>query len=103
MRGLPGDYYSPSRFVRVAYLNAHYPQKDTEEENVSRLFHTLAGVAMIDGAAKMTTGDYELTIFTGGVSCRTNTYYYSTYDDPAIRSVALGDYDAAGNEVVVVG
>ena len=23
MRGLPGDYYSPSRFVRAAYVNAH--------------------------------------------------------------------------------
>lgn len=101
MRGLPGDYYSPSRFVRVAYLNAHYPDKGTEEENVSRLFHTLTGVAMIDGAAKMTNGDFELTIFTGGVSTRTNTYYYSTYEDPAIRSVALADYDAAGSELIV--
>ena len=101
MRGLPGDYYSPSRFVRVAYLNAHYPQKGTEEENVSRLFHTLAGVAMIDGAARMADGDFELTIFTGGVSCRTNTYYFSTYDDPAIRSVALGDYDTDGADLIV--
>ena len=102
MRGLPGDYYSPSRFVRVAYLNAHYPDKTTEEENVSRLFHTLTGVAMIDGAAKMTNGEYELTIFTGGVSSKTNTYYYSTYDDPAIRSVAMYDYDVNGKELVVV-
>ncbi|MBR3316157.1 MAG: choloylglycine hydrolase [Atopobiaceae bacterium] len=101
MRGLPGDYYSPSRFARVAYLNAHYPQKATEEENVSRLFHTLTGVAMIDGAARMTSGDFELTVYTGGVSCRTNTYYYSTYDDPAIRSVALADYDIHGSHPIV--
>ena len=102
MRGLPGDYYSTSRFVRVAYLNAHYPQKAGEEENVSRLFHTLTGVAMVDGAARMTNGEFELTIFTGGVSCRTNTYYYSTYEDPAIKSVALGDYDTQGSELVIV-
>jgi choloylglycine hydrolase len=100
MRGLPGDYYSPSRFVRVAYLNAHYPQKDTERENVSRLFHTLTGVAMIDGGARMTNGEFELTIFTGGFSARTNTYYYSTYEDPAIRAVALSDYDTTGTEVI---
>ena len=102
MRGLPGDYYSPSRFVRVAYLNAHYPQKNTEEENVSRLFHTLTGVAMIDGGARMTNGEFELTIFTGGFSARTNTYYYSTYEDPAIRKVALADYDATGSEIIQV-
>ena len=100
MRGLPGDYYSPSRFVRAAYLNAQYPQKDTEEENVSRLFHTLAGVAMIDGAARMTDGQFERTVYTGGVSCRTNTYYYSTYDDPSIRAVALADYDTEGTQLV---
>ena len=85
----------------MAYLNAHYPQKDTEDENVSRLFHTLTGVAMIDGAARMTSGEFELTGYTGGVSCRTNTYYYSTYEDPAIRSVALADYDAHASQLIV--
>lgn len=102
MRGLPGDYYSPSRFVRVAYLNANYPVQDSEETNVSRMFHTLGGVSMIDGAARMTDGDFEKTIYTGGVSTRTNTYYWSTYEDPSIRSVALGDYDAESSELIEV-
>lgn len=101
MRGIPGDYYSTSRFVRVAYLNTHYPVKDTEEDNVSRLFHTLAGVSMIDGAAKMGDGKYEKTIYTGGFSSATNTYYYNTYEDPAIKSVRLDDFDLDSNEVVI--
>ena len=41
MRGMPGDYYSPARFVRAAYVHARYPQKTTEEDNVSPAFHTL--------------------------------------------------------------
>ena len=45
MRGLPGDVYSPSRFVRAAYLNAHHAPKDTERGNVARVFRTLGGVA----------------------------------------------------------
>ena len=93
MRGLPGDYYSPSRFVRVAYFNTHYPEKTSEEENVSRLFHTLAGVAMIDGAAAMADGNFEKTIYTGGYSAATQTYYWNTYEDPAIQKAALSDYD----------
>lgn len=56
MRGIPGDYYSPSRFVRIAYLNANYPEQTTEEANVSRMFHELASVAVVDGAARMTNG-----------------------------------------------
>ena len=100
MRGIPGDYYAPSRFVRVAYLNNHYPVKSTEEENVSRLFHTLAGVSMIDGAAAMTDGAFEKTIYTGGYSAATQTYYYNTYEDPAIKSVKLADFDVNSAELI---
>lgn len=102
MRGLPGDYYSPSRFIRVAYLNTHYPIKSTEEENVSRLFHTLAGVAMIDGAAQMGDGKCELTIYTGGYSATAKTYYYNTYENPAIQKVAMGDYDLDTAELIQI-
>ncbi len=101
MRGIPGDYYSPSRFVRAAYVNAHYPAKSTEEENVSRAFHTLQQVAMVDGAAAMGSGEFEKTIYTGLFSSRTGTYYWNTYDDPAIRSVALADLGADGTELVL--
>lgn len=93
MRGLPGDYYSPSRFVRVAYLNTHYPTKDSEDENVMRLFHTLSSVAMIDGAAAMDAENYERTIYTGGYSTASKTYYYNTYENPAVMHVSMDDYD----------
>ncbi|MBQ3263735.1 choloylglycine hydrolase [Candidatus Saccharibacteria bacterium] len=92
MRGIPGDYYAPSRFVRVAYLNTHYPVQSTEEANVSRLFHTLTGVAMIDGAAIMIDGKSEITVYTGGYSAATKTYYYSTYENPAIVAVPMSDF-----------
>lgn len=102
MRGIPGDYYSPSRFVRAAYLNTHYPVKSTEEENVSRLFHTLTGVAMIDGAAEMGDGKCELTIYTGGYSSATKTYYYNTYENPQIISVAMNDHNLDSSELVQI-
>lgn len=100
MRGLPGDYYSPSRFVRAAYLNAHYPVKDTEEENVTRLFRTLGGTAMIDGAARMTDGTYERTIYTSGYSSRTKTYYHATYDNPALKSHTFEGHDLDAAELI---
>ena len=102
MRGLPGDYYSPSRFVRVAYLNTHYPVQADEASNVSRLFHTLTGVAMIDGAAAMIDGDFEKTVYTGGYSMATQTYYYNTYEDPAIKSVALKDQKLDTDALIIV-
>ncbi len=102
MRGIPGDYYSPSRFVRVAYLNTHYPVQDNETDNITRLFHTLAGVSMIKGAAEMADGNSEITTYTGGYSSASKTYYYSTYENPAIRSVSIPDHDTSGAELIEV-
>lgn len=102
MRGIPGDYYSPSRFVRAAYVNTHYPDKTTEEANVSRAFHTLQQVAMVEGCAAMGSGEFEKTIYTGLFSSRTMTYYWNTYDDPAVQRVAMADHAPAGTELVVV-
>lgn len=102
MRGLPGGFYSTDRFIRVAYLNTHYPVQSDETSNVSRLFHTLTGVAMIDGAAEMADGAYEKTIYTGGYSSLTQTYYYSTYENPAIQSVAMKDYSLDSSELIEV-
>ena len=103
MRGIPGDYYSPSRFVRVAYINANYPTKTGEAENVARMFHTLGGVAMVDGCAAMNDqGGFERTTYTGCFSPYYMNYYYSTYEDPAIRYVTIQDYDADGTEVIEV-
>ncbi len=102
MRGIPGDYYSTSRFVRVAYLNTHYPIKNTEADNVLRLFHTLTGVAMIEGAAHMDETSFEKTIYTGGYSTASKTYYYNTYENPAVMHVSLKDHNLDSAELVEV-
>ena len=102
MRGIPGDCYSPSRFVKAAYLNANYPQKDSEAENVIRMFRSLEGVVMIEGASKMGDGEFEKTIYTGCFSARTGNYYYSTYEDPSIRYVSLMDAEGASSDRLVV-
>ena len=99
--GLPGGSYPADRFVRAAYLNTHYPLKTTEEDNVSRLFHTLAGVAMIEGGAAMADGTFEKTIYTSGYSARTKTYYYNTYEDPTIKSVAMESKDLNSSDLIV--
>lgn len=100
MHGVPGDVSSPSRFVRVAYVNTHYPSQDDESANVSRLFHTLSSVQMVEGMAKMGNGQFERTLFTSGYSSKTNTYYMNTYEDPAIRSYTMTDFDMDSSELI---
>lgn len=98
MRGLPGDVYSPSRFVRAAYLNAHHAPKDTEAGNVARVFRTLGGVAMVEGSAQMNDGANEYTVFTSAFSAREGRYYYNTYEQPAYVTAAFSDFDLEGTE-----
>ena len=57
---------------------------------------------MIDGAAAMIDGDFEKTVYTGGYSTATQTYYYNTYEDPAIKSVALKDQKLDTDELIIV-
>lgn len=101
MRGIPGDYYSPSRFVKVAYLNANYPKKSTEPENVVRLFHTLGNVSMVEGASQMENGQFEYTLYTGCFSAQTQNYYYCEYEQWQIKYARLADYANASPDAVI--
>lgn len=96
VQGLPGDYGGPARFVRAAFVNAHYPVQDGEKANVNRLFRTLGAVAVPEGVAKMGDGAYEKTLYTSCFSAGSLTYYHATYDDPAIRAYPLSACDLSG-------
>ena len=100
MRGIPGDMYSTSRFVRAAYINLHYPAMSNEKENVARLFHTLEGVGMIKGCGANAEGTHEYTVYSSGYSQREQRYYYREYNDLCLQSIALSDYDLDGTELV---
>lgn len=102
MQGIPGDYSGPSRFVKAAFVNSHYPTQTGEAANVTRLFRTLGCVAVPEGAAKMADGSHEKTLYTSCFSPATMTYYHATYDDPSIRPYPIASVDLAGNEPVFV-
>lgn len=102
MRGIPGDTYATSRFVRAAFTNAFYPAKETEQDNVARMLRTLGAVAMVEGSSCMEDGTYEVTLFSDCYSAHTSTYYFNTYTDPCVRAVCLRDYEGASPEALIV-
>ena len=86
--GLPGDWSSPSRFVRAAFLAAHSACGESEEENVRQLFHLLAAVSHPRGC--VLTGDqYEITQYTSCFSARTGVYYLTTYESCEVVGVDM--------------
>lgn len=95
MLGLPGDMTPPSRFVRaVAYSSSVLPSR-TGRDAVLEAFHILNNFDIPKGSARENQKDQygnpivDHTLWTSASDLKTRTYYFRTYQDSQIRSVAL--------------
>ena len=96
--GLPGDYSSPSRFVRLAFMKEFaVPGKD-EPEGVSRMFRAFAPVDIPEGLAKADPDYdvYEQTLCTSVMCAESGVYYFAPAQNRRISAVRL---PAQGNEM----
>ena len=85
---LPGNWTSKSRFVRAAYLNKHLEKGDHRH-----FFHMMSSLAVPPGAAITDDGRVTRTIYTSCMNLTTCTYHFTTFENPAIRSVPLFSFD----------
>ncbi len=79
--GLPGDYSSPSRFVRCAFVKANSISGESEQESVSQFFHILGSVEMARGCCRLPNGEYEHTVYTVCYNASKGICYYKTYNN----------------------
>lgn len=91
--GLPGDYSSVSRFVRAVFVKQHSVCDGGEEASVSQFFHLLSSVAMPRGCVLAHDGQFEYTRYSSCCNTDRGIYYYTTYDDPTIRSIDMQAVD----------
>ena len=89
--GLPGDYSSPSRFVRIAFMKEYAVRGENEVDGVSRMFRTFAMVDIPEGLAK---GDpdyevYEQTLCTSVLCAESGLYYFAPAQNRRISAVRL--------------
>lgn len=82
---------SPSRF-RSRGLPTPTTHSRPTNSPTYRVCSILGSVQMV-GCAKMVNGKFERTLFTSGFSAPRPTKFMNTYDDPAIRSHAMADFD----------
>lgn len=94
--GMPGDWTPASRFVKVAYVNHFYPEKQGEEANVSRLFNTLKAVQMPEGSVSG-----EITIYSSCYSHATQTYYYDSSDHFQVFSHQMTEKEMTADTITV--
>lgn len=87
--GLPGDYSSPSRFVKAAFVKLNSINSQNEYENINQFFHILSSVEMPYGSVRTNNLKYDITVYTSCCDCDSGIYYYKTYTNHQIHGVNL--------------
>lgn len=100
--GMPGDFSSPSRFVRAAVFAKMSPQAATGQDAVMQGFHILDNFDIPEGAVPEPAGSdapYEITEWTTMSDLTALTFYIWTSDNRAIRTLDLNAVDLAASEI----
>jgi len=88
--GLPGDYSSPSRFVRMAFMKHFAVPGENELDGVSRMFRAFALVDIPEGLIKgAPDGDvYEQTLCTSVMCAESGIYYFAPSQNRRISAIS---------------
>ena len=97
--GLPGDFSSPSRFVRTAFLRSQI----VVEENlgVVEFFHILNNVAMVKGSVITPQNKNDITLYTSCMCQETGLYYYNTYNNNQINVIDMHKENLDSSELKI--
>lgn len=101
LRGLPGDCYSSSRFVRMAFLRSHVTDLETKESTLAIFFHCLDMVSMVAGTVLTESGAVDQTIYCSTMDLDEGVYYYKTKTNSRISAVSFTQQDLSALEVSV--
>lgn len=96
LHGLPGDFNSPSRFIRAAILSTVSTPSDKGNESVLQAFHLLNQFDIPLGTMKATTTGKAFSATTPTTTVKDTKslkYYYRTYDDQSIKAIDFSKVD----------
>ena len=106
--GLPGDYSSPSRFLRAATLRRWWMERGRtctgEAEGggdfpLSQFFTVLGAVSPTAGAVMTPAGGCHRTLYTCCMDTGKGIYYYRTEGEAAVSSVSFEGLDLNGERL----
>ncbi|NND28145.1 MAG: linear amide C-N hydrolase [Myxococcales bacterium] len=96
MAGLPGDFTSPSRFVRATAFQETHAPSPTADDAVRDAFHLL-NLFDIPKGASMQSGYSDITQYTQVIDMTNRRYFFRTRENSAIRQVNLDDFVSANH------
>ena len=93
MLGLPGDFTSPSRFVRAAQFVRFAPTSKTALESVYQAFRILNNFDIPKGSIVAADGTVEFTLWTDAIDLKNQTLYFRNYDNFQLQKFELNQFD----------
>lgn len=103
--GMPGDFTSPSRFVRAAIFAHGVDPTATSEHGIFQAFHILNNFDIPKGVAREDTKDKQgnivsdYTQWTSANDLANRRFYFRTYENSDIRVVDLTKQDLDAKEI----
>ncbi len=94
--GLPGDYTSPSRFVRTAYLKTHVPLPENRSEAVITGFHILENVSIPKDVVMTQRDTADFTQYTALINTARGEYFIRSCSNSEIVTRRLANTSVAG-------
>ena len=95
--GLPGDFSSPSRFVRASFLKTYSLQQNTGHDTAMQSFHILNNFDVPFGTSyKLGTAPFDMpsaTQWTIATDLANRIIYYHTMYNRAIRRINMNNID----------
>ena len=99
--GLPGDWSSPSRFVRLAFLQKYAQPGADEAADVTNLFHALQSAAFPLGMVRVEQAPaaahdadirpFDYTVYSTVMCAESLCYYWTSYENQRIQGVSMRD------------
>lgn len=104
LHGIPGDFSSPSRFVRVSFFKSLLPPLQNSDEAVFQSFHVLNNFDIPKGASENIADgkkSYDITQWMSSNDLAKKRYYFRTYNDYGIRVIDFMNLDLNAKEIKV--
>ncbi len=98
--GLPGDYTSPSRFVKTVFQKSFVSPVD-DQQTLINCFNVINGVSIPKGVVMTSRDTPDYTQYTVFMNVVSGDYYFKTHDNPQIFRVNINDVNS--NQITSIG
>lgn len=110
LHGLPGDYLSPSRFIRALFLSSSVPTNVSSAQQVNNAWHLLGSFDIPPGSVTLPasnpygggSGGYETTEWSVVADNKNLVYYVKPYENTVVQAYDLKKADLNAKAIQTV-